>query len=233
MSSFFPEDPIVSGGKHPTGSALDAAMYAYGGVTANERENKFEAGAGFYKGENFDLWDGSVEAGVWNPDGGTGSQFGFRGEAQSIGAKASLGDLMELVTLGYADTMEGDQGGFSNFFEGEVHGPRAAGEISAGTDGITASAGAELAGGSVKFGGAEYDWFGGTEISVGGGIDGVGGNAGLSWSDDDGDGYREYGFSLGGELGIGIDGGIKTEAFGHIADWLMGTPAPDTGECEP
>lgn len=229
----FQDEPIVSPGHHPSGWGLDdAAMYGYGGQATNQIEDKFEVGAGFYKGDNFDLWDGSAEAGVFSPNEHD-SQLGIRGDAQSIGAKASLGDLMELVTLGAADTMEGNQGGVSNFLEGEVHGPRASGELSAGEAGINVGAGAEAAGASAKLGGAEYDWFGGTEISVGGGIEGVGANGGLSWSDDDGDGYREYGFSLGGRLGIGgVDVGIKSEIPGYLADLFMGS-TPDTGECEP
>ena len=220
MSTFFPTQPVVSPGDHPTGTGLDAALYEYDGHAANSRENKYEGGLGVYKSDYVDFLNASGDVGFFGPSEGAGTQVGARGEMNTFGVKGSLGNLAEAVTLGAATTTTNPQGGWENFLSGEVHGPRAAGEASVGTDGLVANAGADI-GFSAKLGGAEYDWFfGGTEISAGAGV-GFGAGGGLSWSDDDKDGYHEFGANLGVEWWEGGSVGLKTEAPGHIADMVM------------
>jgi len=124
-----------------------------------------------------------------------------------------------ILTGGLLRVAESNLGGWENFLSGEIHGPQAKGEVSIGNDGAYIGGGYETWGASAKIGGAEYDgFFGGTEIGFSGGGVAGGFNAGFTATDDDGDGRQEYGFQLGG--GLGLKGGleIKTEAFSHLAD---------------
>jgi hypothetical protein len=209
---------------------------AHAGHVTGGNNDHLAAGVGVYNGENLDLLHANGQFGMWETAGQTpGAQFGVKGEAQSIGLQASLGDIVggvgSLFGQDWAsdDQQESNLGGWENFLSGEVHGPQAKGEVSFGSDGIYAGGTAELYGASGKVGGAEYDWMGGTELNFSAGAGGVGAEAGLISTDEDGDGLTEWGFQLGGELGIGAGFGMKTELPGHIAnaasagwDWLTG-----------
>ncbi len=223
------------GNHDPNAKSSDLGM-AYAGEVTGGNNSYLAAGLGVYNGENLDVLQANGQLGVWETAGQTpGAQVGVKGEAVSIGLEASLGDIVggigSLFGQDWAsdDQQESNLGGWENFLSGEVHGPKASGEISAGSDGIYAGGTAELYGASGKIGGAEYDWFGGTELNFGAGAGGVGAEGGLISTDEDGDGITEWGFKLGGELGIGAGFGMKTELSGHIAnaavsawDWLTG-----------
>ena len=219
-------------GRHSQGPDKDAPLgganplFGYGGVNTLENGgSQLDLGVGVLNSEHMKLVQANAQAGRLDTENKNGRQYGAKAEASVFEMGGSLGDIAALFGAD-VDTSE-KQGGWQNFFSGEVHGPKANAECTVGTEGLTAGAGAEILGGSAKIGGAEYDWLGGTEFTVGGGFGGVGASGGLHWSDDDGDGLREYGFSLGGDLGIGVDLGFKTELPGHIyngvaaaGDWI-------------
>lgn len=226
-----PTAPLDTLGTRPTDE--DPWGYGYAAHTSSATEENLQVGMGVGHTDNVELLNATGQLGFFGASEGAGTQVGAKGEANSIGVGGSLGQLVNAATLGQVPTTAGKQGGWENFLSGEVHGPRASGELSAGETGFNANAGAELGGGSAKLGGAEYDYFfGGTEISVGGAAGGVGAGFGLSWSDDDGDGYKELGMTSGIELGIGADIGVKTEALGHVGRtlglWDAPTVAPKT-----
>jgi hypothetical protein len=210
--------------------------FGYAGQVSDPNNEYLAAGLGVHKGENFDLLQANGQLGAWETTGQTpGAQIGAKGEATSIGLQASLGDIVggigSLFGQDWAsdDQQESNLGGWENFLAGEAHGPQAVGEVSVGSDGIYVGGTAELYGASGKVGGAEYDWTGGTELNFGVGAGGVGLSGGLISTDEDADGLTEWGFSLGGELGLGAGFGMKTELPGHIAngvsaawDWVTG-----------
>lgn len=232
MSAFFPQNQTDSPGVHPPSggdvyTGTQTVGYGYAGWTGGPRENKYDVGAGVFKDDTFDFLTTSADAGAFAPTEGAGTQFGVKGEGTSFQARADLGTLAELLTLGQANTSNTVQGGFENFLSGEVHGPRGAAEASVGTDGLFVGGGVDGVGVSAKIGGAEYDWLAGSEVSVGAGL-GFGAGGGISWSDDDKDGYNELGVSLGVKWWEGGNVGAKTELGGHVANFatqnLFGMP---------
>lgn len=188
----------------------------------DERGDAFQMGLGLYNSDNLDVLQATGEVGGWETDGGD-FQIGAKGDASLFEGGFSLEDAAEFL-------FDYDMGGWGEFLSGEAHGPKANAEFSVGEAGMFGGAGAELFGGSFTVGGAEFDSFMfGTEISVGGGVGGVGGNFGFHWSDDDEDGFRELGVAFGGDLGIGVDISAKNEMLGRVVDgglqawdWLAG-----------
>lgn len=167
-----------------------------------------------YEDDNFAALTGSLQAGVFpsSTDPNAGTQVGVRDSATSIVGQASLGDLLG------SDTTS-TQGGWENFLSAEAHGPAISGEGSIGTAGAAAQLGADAMGVSVTVGGAEYDLFGGSELTVGASV-GVGGGTNLTWTDDDGDNCRELGGSLTIEALEGLSVSGKTEVLGKLDNYL-------------
>ena len=212
-------------GRHSQGSDKNAAfgganpLFGHAGISTLENGgSQLDVGLGVLNSENLKVMQANAQAGRLETENKDGHQYGVKGEASMFEAGGSLGDLFGLfgADVERPGVENQKQGGWQNFFSGEVHGPKANAEATIGTEGASLGAGGELLGGSAKIGGAEYDWFGGTEITVGGGLGGVGASGGLHWSDDDGDGVTEWGLSLGGDWGVGVDLGIKTELPGHM-----------------
>ncbi len=197
-----------------------------GYLEGNEHGRRcLDVGLGILDSDHLDVMTANGQLGAWETANG-GTQLGAKGSATMFGADGSLGDIAGLFG---ADVTEEDQGGWENFLSFHADGPSAWGEAHGGTEGGRLGAQASLLSGGLTLGGAEYDWLGGTEITGTGAAGGVGGSAGLHWSDDDGDGLTEWGFQVGGSWGIGGNVGIKTELPGHIYnavadgwDWLTG-----------
>lgn len=194
------------------------------GYVGTDDGNAIDLGLGVLNSPHLNALQATGRLGGWNTE--NGFQIGAQGQASLFEVGGSLGDVVGMFG---GEVTDATQGGWENFLSVEGHGPKAQADAHMGTDGVFVGAGAEVLGGSAKIGGAEYDWFGGTEISVGGGFGGVGANGGVHWSDDDGDGIRELGLSLGGAWGVGVDLGVKTELLGHAIngvssawDWLTG-----------
>ena len=147
--------------------------------------------------------------GAWeNAHGGT--QIGGRADASVVGLEGNIGDVASL--FGYeSEHTESGQGGWENLLGLRAKGPSAFAEAHGGSDGLFLGARASAGSAGATFGGAEYDWLGGTEIWGDVAAGGVGGSGGIHWSDDDNDGLREIGLSLGGTWGIGGNLGIKSE----------------------
>jgi len=201
-------------------NAQGDAQWGFGYAGSNDNGSSLELGAGAYSSDNWNFLNATGQLGGWETDQ-NGFQIGLQGEAHTLQGKGTIGDIA--AGLGLAEDTE--EGGWQNFIGLEAHGPSANAHAHAGTDGMFAGAGYDTGGASISVGGAEYDgFFGGTEITAGyGAPGGVGANFGLHWSDDDQDGLRELGFSLGGDFGFsGVDFGIKTEALGHAYNWLFG-----------
>ena len=186
-----------------------------------------DMGLGVYNSDKAKLLSATGRLGGWETDNG-GFQIGAEGDITSASVQGGLlGDLASI--FGYeSEALNSGQGGWENFLGYELHGPQAKAEAHVGTEGLQVGAGADWFGGQGSIGGAEYDWFfGGTEVTVGGGVPmAPGASFGLHWSDDDQDGVRELGLNIGGDfaagVGLGADVGIKTELFGHAYNWLFG-----------
>ena len=169
-------------------------------------------GLGLFNSDNLDIFDAAGRLGGWDTE--NGFQIGFEGGGAALEAEGDLGDVGEFLGL---DTTDSEQGGWENFLSGEAHALQAGAEGHIGTDGGYGGFGGDAYGASVKVGGAEYDWLlFGSELEIGGAVGGAGGGGGLHWSDDDGDGLREMGFSLGVDVGLGGDVSFKNE-FAHTA----------------
>lgn len=197
-----------------------------GYTEGNEHHRRaLEADIGVLDSEHLDLITANARLGAWETANG-GTQIGGQTAATMFGLDGSIGDIAELFGFG---ENKSDQGGWQNALDFHADGPSAWAEAHVGSEGGRIGAQASLLSGGATLGGAEYDSFFGTEITGTAAMGGVGGSAGLHWSDDDGDGLREYGLQVGGSWGIGGNVGIKTELPGHLLnavsdgwDWLTG-----------
>lgn len=184
--------------------------WGIGHTTGNDQgRHAIEAHLGVLDSEHLDLLTAQGTLGAWeNAHGGT--QIGGRADASVVGLEGNIGDVASL--FGYeSEHTESGQGGWENLLGLRAKGPSAFAEAHGGSDGLFLGARASAGSAGATFGGAEYDWLGGTEIWGDVAAGGVGGSGGIHWSDDDNDGLREIGLSLGGTWGIGGNLGIKSE----------------------
>jgi hypothetical protein len=207
-----------------------------------------------YSDPNFTIVGGSTDAGLFDSSSepGKGTQAGVQAQAASVAGHATIGEMLGsdpsqkpepsenpgLIERGLewlfgtptapTDPTQSAQGGWQNALSAEAHGPNASMDANIGTAGGKAQVGGDAVGASVTIGGAEYDRFGGSELTVGGSV-GVGGGASYTWSNDDRDGCRELGASVSFEELEGVSVSGKTEALCK-ADNYLGPPVLDAGD---